>query len=88
MTEEEHRKINRGQDLHKEHIIHDGKNDLRNCVPSCYRCNINKWKYSLNNWYNLNNPNYTFEKYHKIYQWVRYDYKKYIKKKRKKTIKL
>jgi hypothetical protein len=72
------------QDFHREHVIHDGRIDIKNCVPSCNSCNSKKKKQSLNAWYNLNNPNYTYERYHKIYMWLRYDYKKYIKKRKPK----
>ncbi|RNB59424.1 hypothetical protein EDM57_04590 [Brevibacillus gelatini] len=83
MTYEEH-KIAEGQDLHKEHVIHDGRNDLKNCVPSCRSCNSEKNTRTLNDWYNKNNPKYTYERYFRIYQWMRYDCLKFIKKKRKK----
>lgn len=81
---EDHWILRRGKlilmDLHKEHAIDDGKDNLKNCIPSCQSCNSSKREYSLNNWYNTENPNYTYERYHKIYQWLRYDYKKYITK--------
>jgi hypothetical protein len=82
MTEKEHRKIYK-QDLHKEHVIDDGRNDLKNCVPSCKICNSEKHETSLNNWYNKNNIKYDYEKYYQIYLWLRYDCLKYIKKKNK-----
>jgi HNH endonuclease len=82
MSYDEH-KQSIGKDLHKEHVIADGRNDLKNCVPSCWRCNSSKWRYSLNNWYNENNPNYTYERYKFIYNWIRYDCKKYIEHKNK-----
>jgi hypothetical protein len=69
-------------DFHKEHIIDDGKNDLSNCVPSCQSCNSSKREYSLHTWYNPQNPFYDKDRYHKLYLWIRYDYKKYIKKKK------
>lgn len=65
------------KDLHKEHVINDGKNTLDNCVPACYSCNSSKRKYSLNNWYNHENLNYTNDRYHKICKWIRFDCKKY-----------
>lgn len=71
-------------DLHKEHVIEDGKNDLSNCIPSCKNCNISKHKRTLNEWYNPSNPNFTEERYHKICRWLRYDYKLYIEKKKPK----
>ena len=70
-------------DFHKEHIIDEGKNDLRNCVPACSSCNTQKHVKSLNNWYNTLDPNYTYKRYYKIYQWIRYDHKKYIMPKRR-----
>jgi hypothetical protein len=72
-------------DLHKEHVVEDGKNNLSNCVPACQICNSSKNIKSLNTWYNaVSNANYTYERYHKIYMWLRYDYKKFIKPKKKK----
>jgi hypothetical protein len=41
-------------------------------------CNSYKWEYSLDEWYNINNQNYTQEKYNKIIQWLTNDYKDYI----------
>ena len=43
-------------DFHKEHVVYGGKDNLKNCVPSCGTCNSEKWEYSLNTWYNQNNP--------------------------------
>lgn len=83
LTEKEHRKKYWNNDLHKEHVIDAGRNDLKNCVPSCMSCNSKKHEKSLNNWYNKNNLNYTHERYYNIYLWIRYDCKKYIKKKRR-----
>lgn len=80
-------KKQQGQNLHKEHVIDCGRNDLKNCVPSCKSCNSEKHLTSLNDWYNVKNPKYTKDKYLKIYQWLRYDYKKYIKKKKKNKLK-
>lgn len=70
-------------DLHKDHLYHDGKNDLSNCIPLCNNCNIKKWKKTINQFYNKNNPNYNYERYYKIYLWIRFDYKKYISFKKK-----
>jgi hypothetical protein len=71
-------------DLHKEHVIWDGKDNLKNCVPSCQSCNSLKHKSSLNNWYNSKNELYTYERYYKIYEWLHHDYKKFIKKRKPK----
>jgi hypothetical protein len=73
-----------GQSLHKEHLVDCGKNDLKNCIPACRECNSEKHTTSLNDWYNVNNSKFTYERYHKIYLWVRYDCKKYIAKKKPK----
>lgn len=83
MTYEEHYE-KEGQDLHKEHVIEGGKNDLRNCIPSCKSCNSTKHIYSLNTWYNKDNPRYSRERYLKIYYWLRYEHKKYLEKKKPK----
>lgn len=80
MTESKHkRRFKKG--LHREHVIFDGRNDIKNCVPSCQICNRNKNHKTLNEFYNINNPNYTYQQYHKIYLWLRYDYKKFIQAK-------
>jgi len=82
MTENDHKRKYQ-QQLHKEHIIHDGRNDIKNCVPSCRECNAEKRTYSLNNWYNTKNPKYTYERYKKIYQWLRYEVHKHVERKNK-----
>ena len=64
--------------LHKEHVDHEGSNDLSNCVPSCQHCNDTKWKFSLNEWYNTNNENFSEERLEKIMNWITTDYKQYI----------
>jgi 5-methylcytosine-specific restriction endonuclease McrA len=69
-----------GQKLHKEHVDHDGANDLSNCVPACRSCNSQKWKYEFEQWYNENNEKYTKERYLKIKKWLESDYKTYIEK--------
>ncbi|MFC8686043.1 HNH endonuclease signature motif containing protein [Brevibacillus porteri] len=47
------------QQLHKEHVDHEGANDLSNCVPACKNCNSSKHTYSLEEWYNPDNRNYS-----------------------------
>jgi hypothetical protein len=71
-------------DFHKEHVIDNGRDDIKNCIPSCQSCNSEKHQDTLNQWYNPKNPKYTYERYHKIYMWLRYDYKKYIMKRKPK----
>ncbi len=78
ITEEEHRKINRNHDLHKEHVDDKGSVYLDNCVPSCSSCNSKKSDRHLNEWYNVDNKNYTPERYNKILQWITEDYKRYF----------
>lgn len=70
-------------DFHKDHVYYDGKNDLSNCIPLCNDCNNKKKRKSFNVFYNKNNTDYTYERYHKIYLWLRYDYKKSIMPKRR-----
>lgn len=66
-------------DFHREHLNHEGENDLSNCVPSCFLCNIQKWKFDFNVWYNETNPKYSEERYNKIIKWLTEDYKLYIR---------
>jgi hypothetical protein len=70
-------------DFHKDHVYYDGKNDLSNCIPLCNDCNNKKKRKSFNEFYSLSNPNYTYERYFKIYLWIRYEYKKHILPKRR-----
>ncbi|MGM7720554.1 HNH endonuclease [Metabacillus sp. Hm71] len=56
--------------LHKEHVVHNGVNDVTNCVPACKSCNSNKWEFDLNEWYNENNPIYSKRRYNKIIKWL------------------
>lgn len=71
-------------DFHKEHVDHEGSNDLSNCVPSCGNCNSSKHKAILEDWYNLNNPKYTDERYNKIIRWITEDYEQYIEEQKPK----
>jgi len=79
---EDHYNIYKGElrkeDLQKEHVIHDGINDLSNCIPACKSCNSSKHESTLDEWYNSDNPNFTEEKYNKIIQWITEEYKQYI----------
>lgn len=72
---EEQAKLEQNQRLHKEHVIHDGSNDLDNCVPSCKICNSHKWKYDFKEWY-TNWDSYSEERYEKILKWINEDYMK------------
>lgn len=65
-------------DLHKEHVKHDGVNDLSNCIPACQSCNSQKWIFEYEEWYNNLNVKFSFERHGKIVQWLKIDYKQYI----------
>lgn len=79
LPEEEHRRMH-NQQLHKEHVIHDGRDDIKNCVPSCKPCNGSKHTKTLNEWYSPINPMYCQDRYLRIYQWIRYDAALYFDK--------
>lgn len=70
------------QNLHKEHVDPNGSIYLDNCVPSCHRCNSSKHTATLDDWYNIDNPNYTEERYNKILKWITEDYKPYLKQRK------
>lgn len=81
LPEELHRELFK-TDLHKEHVDHEGLNDLSNCVPSCESCNYRKWEHEFEDWYNKDNSRFTKERYEKILKWLKEDYKKYYIKKK------
>lgn len=56
--------------LHKDHVEHNGANDITNCVPACKKCNSQKWEFELNEWYNSENPLYSKRRYNKIVKWL------------------
>jgi len=64
-------------DFHKEHVEHEGSNDITNCVPSCKSCNSSKFTFTLEEWYTSENDNYFEERLLKIYQWLKIDVYKY-----------
>jgi hypothetical protein len=70
-------------DFHKDHAIDQGRNDIKNMLPACGICNSEKHNKTLHEFYSLNNPNYTRERYLKIVQWLKGDYKLYILPKRR-----
>lgn len=78
---ENHYRIYAGEsqkiDLHKEHVNHEGGDGLNNCIPSCGSCNNQKWKFTLDEWYNENNSNFTQERLEKIFEWLTEDYKQF-----------
>jgi hypothetical protein len=58
------------QRLHKEHVDSNGANDISNNIPACRKCNSSKRTYSLNEWYNNDNTNYSKRRYNKIIKWL------------------
>jgi hypothetical protein len=62
-------------DFHREHVIDQGKNDLSNCVPSCKSCNSSKRNFTIEEWYNEKNTNYSQKRLNKIIKWINEDYK-------------
>lgn len=83
LPQKEHFKYWKGEykniDLHREHVIHDGSNDLSNCVPACQSCNSSKSTYRLEEWYCEGNESFEQERLDKINKWLSEDYKIYIK---------
>jgi HNH endonuclease len=63
--------------LHKEHVDHDGDNDLSNCVPACKGCNSSKHTSSLDNWYNESNSRFTTARMTQIQKWLKTDYSQF-----------
>lgn len=80
MTEKEHKNI-REEQLHKEHVVHDGENDLSNCVPSCYICNSSKWQFNMEEWFRKQEY-FSEDKLNKINLWCTDKYKDYIRNKK------
>jgi hypothetical protein len=83
----EHLVVFRGKlihsDFHREHVYHDGANDLSNCVPSCKTCNTSKHAIDFEFWYRKRSENYTEERYNKIIKWLQEDHKQYIQQDKK-----
>lgn len=82
LPQEQHFRLHYGEmknfDLHKEHVDHNGLNDLSNCIPSCQSCNSSKGKHELEHWYNNDNKKFTQERLEKIKEWLNRDYQAYI----------
>jgi len=68
-------KIEFNQQLHKEHVKHDGANDLSNCVPSCKTCNVKKSNLTLEEF--VERHYIDKERIDKINKWVKLDHKIY-----------
>ncbi|WP_317947140.1 HNH endonuclease signature motif containing protein [Rossellomorea marisflavi] len=68
--EEKEAKITTGNSLHKEHVVHNGSNDITNCVPACKSCNSRKWAFALKDWYNDDNPVFSATRLARINMWL------------------
>ena len=78
MKEEEHKKLYK-QQLHKEHVEHNGANDLSNCVPSCRSCNGSKNVWNVYDFFIRENIKDIYIE--KIEKWLDKDYLNYIQNK-------
>lgn len=78
ISEIEHKELY-NQQLHKEHVVHDGSNEIDNCIPSCKPCNSSKHTDTLEEWYKEDNLNFTQERLNKIHNWLNGDYIIYTK---------
>jgi hypothetical protein len=67
-------------DFHKDHVNHKGANDLSNCIPACKICNSSKHQYTIDEWYNLENENFSTERLDKIIKWLDKDFLEYKNK--------
>jgi len=79
IPEKEHKQIYNKR-LHKEHVDHDGANDLSNAVPACTTCNSSKWAHPFEEWYKQQEF-YDEKRYKKIIKWLNEDYKLFIEQK-------
>jgi len=64
-------------DFHREHVDHNGANNLSNCVPSCKTCNSSKCTDKLEDWY-IRQDFYNEVRLNKIHKWLNEDYKLYM----------
>jgi len=67
--------------LNKEHVNHEGANDLSNSIPACKICNSEKHTQKFNEWYNESNIKFNQERMDRIEKWLSEDYKLYIEEK-------
>lgn len=78
-TKEEQLRQNKEQ-FHKDHVEHDGYNDVRNCCPACTQCNTSKHKDSIEEWY-PKQEFYSQKNMDKIYWWRNEGYRGIIEDK-------
>jgi len=69
--------ITKQGDFHKEHVNHEGKGDLQNCIPSCGKCNNSKYTEDMEHWFK-GQSFFSNDKLNKIHKWINEDYKQYI----------
>lgn len=77
---EEENKLKYRERLHKDHVDHEGYNDLRNAVPACTLCNSHKWQYNIEEWYRQQEF-FGEERLRFIKWWTTEGYKDYIETK-------
>lgn len=61
-------------DLHKEHVDHEGANDITNCVPACGSCNSSKRQYAFEYWFRERSYTFSQERFDKVEKWINGDY--------------
>ena len=66
--------------LHKEHVEHDGYNDIRNAVPSCRSCNSSKRQHDMEEWFRKQKF-FSQDRLNKIIWWMTEGYKSCIEEK-------
>lgn len=77
ITEDDAKKLY-GNVLHREHVDHEGANDLSNCVPACKSCNSSKHTGDMETWYKAKELIFNEERFLRITNWLKDNYKKYI----------
>jgi hypothetical protein len=68
------------QVLHKDHVEHDGYNDIRNAAPACRGCNDRKWQHNMESWFR-EQEFFSEERLNFIQWWITEGYKDYIEEK-------
>ena len=69
-----------GERLHKDHVIYDGYNDIRNSAPACKDCNSKKWQTEFEKWFR-EQEFFSEDKLELIKWWTSEGYKLYIEDK-------
>jgi hypothetical protein len=58
-------------ELHKEHVVHAGENDISNCVPSCRSCNSSKRQYDFEYWFKERSYTFNQVRLEKVLSWIK-----------------